>query len=142
MFHQVLSMDANTGRALVRMAVGSNELEMSELFLKPVSAKEYRDSARILSKLNLFQAKFLLKLIISFICQTRKNTTSTKRNRTRSETRRKEMIARAERNGSIVVVLAIVSSDRLSCLAPPTQGYAFLHLSLVLPARTVKISRC
>jgi hypothetical protein len=42
-------MDANTGRALVRMAVGSNELEMSELFLKPVSAKEYRDSARILS---------------------------------------------------------------------------------------------
>jgi hypothetical protein len=57
-------MDANTGRALVRMAVGSNELEMSELFLKPVSAKEYRDSARILSKLNLFQAKFLLKLII------------------------------------------------------------------------------
>ncbi|XP_046651868.1 G-patch domain and KOW motifs-containing protein-like [Daphnia pulicaria] len=50
LYGQVLSMDANTGRALVRMAVGSNELEMSELFLKPVSAKEYRDSARILNK--------------------------------------------------------------------------------------------
>lgn len=43
-------MDANTGRALVKMAVGNNEVEMSELFLKPVSIKEYRDSARVLSK--------------------------------------------------------------------------------------------
>lgn len=43
-------MDANTGRALVRMAVGSNEIEISELFLKPVTVKEYRDSARVLSK--------------------------------------------------------------------------------------------
>ena len=47
---QILSMDGNTGRALIKMAVGNNEIEMSELFLKPVSAKEYRDSSRVLSK--------------------------------------------------------------------------------------------
>jgi len=102
-------MDANTGRALVRMAVGSNEVEMSELFLKPVSAKEYRDSARILSKLNSFQIKINLLRLITSHFQTRKNTTSTKRNRRRSETKRRRMIERAERNGSIVAVLAIVS---------------------------------
>uniref|UniRef100_A0A0P5MGM2 G patch domain and KOW motifs-containing protein n=1 Tax=Daphnia magna TaxID=35525 RepID=A0A0P5MGM2_9CRUS len=50
LYGQVLSMDANTGRALVRMAVGSNEIEISELFLKPVTVKEYRDSARVLNK--------------------------------------------------------------------------------------------
>lgn len=43
-------MDANTGRVIVRLTLGSNEVEVSELFLKPVSAKEYRDSARVLSK--------------------------------------------------------------------------------------------
>lgn len=42
-------MDANTGRALIRMAVGNSEIEVSELFIKPVTAKEYRDSSRVLS---------------------------------------------------------------------------------------------
>lgn len=51
-------MDANTGRALIKLAVGNNEVEMSELFLKPVTIKEYRDSSRVLSK-----AFFLLLLI-------------------------------------------------------------------------------
>ena len=58
LYGQIESMDANSGRALVRMAVGGNEVDISELFLKPVNAKEYRDSSRVLS----------IKIIIIF-CQ-------------------------------------------------------------------------
>ena len=49
LYGQVESIDANSGRVLVRMAVGGNEVDISELFLKPVNAKEYRDSSRVLS---------------------------------------------------------------------------------------------
>jgi hypothetical protein len=102
LFHQVLSMDANTGRALVRMAVGSNELEMSELFLKPVSAKEYRDSARILSKLNLFQAKFLLEINHLFYLSDKEkyDEYKTKQDKERNEKERNDRESRKKRKHS------------------------------------------
>ena len=36
---QVESIDANSGRVLIRMAVGGNEVDISQLFLKPFNAR-------------------------------------------------------------------------------------------------------
>lgn len=50
LYGQIESMDENTARCFVRMALGGNVASIAELCLKPVSAKEYKDSSRILSK--------------------------------------------------------------------------------------------
>lgn len=50
LYGQIESMDENTARCFVRMALGGNVASIAELCLKPVSAKEYKDSSRILNK--------------------------------------------------------------------------------------------
>jgi len=51
-FLQIDGLDENNGRAFVRLAIGnSNVIALSEFFLKPVTAKEYKDSSRVLSEL-------------------------------------------------------------------------------------------
>lgn len=56
-YGQVESMDENTGRACVRMAVGGDVVSVPELCLKAVSSVEYKESARVLSKQNLKNSK-------------------------------------------------------------------------------------
>ena len=50
LYGQIEGFDENTGRASVKMAVGGQVLSISELCLKPVTLKEYKDSSRVLSK--------------------------------------------------------------------------------------------
>jgi len=50
-YGQIDGLDENNGRAFVRLAIGnSNVIALSEFFLKPVTAKEYKDSSRVLNK--------------------------------------------------------------------------------------------
>lgn len=83
-------MDGNNGRALVKMAVGGNEVEVNELLLKPVTAKEYKDSARVLSKWSTLSVALVNIIIDDIILQIRISTTDTSRNKKESAKKKKK----------------------------------------------------
>lgn len=127
-------MDANLGRALVRMAVGGNQVDVSELFLKPVSAKEYKDSSRVLSK--CWNKHFFLCLNDLFgtdsSMQIKENTMSTKPNKKRIARKKKrdESTKRGIRKRrdiaavevAVEVGIAVVRNGRRRNLQNPRSG--------------------
>jgi len=50
-YGQIESLDENNGTALVRLAIGNSDVvSVTELFLKPVTAKEYKELSRFLNQ--------------------------------------------------------------------------------------------
>ena len=84
------------------MAVGGNEVEISELFVKPVPAKEYKDSSRILSKsICILQCDFsqlIFKYFFSDLDKEKYDKFKTKQEKDRQEEEdRKQMEKRSKK---------------------------------------------